>query len=387
MTESLRLGRIAGVRVGVNWSVLVVFFLVTTALAGGRFPDLYPDLPGAAYAVAGVTAGIAFFASLLAHELAHAVVARHHGVRVEGITLWLLGGVARLEGEAHDAAADLRIAAAGPLTSVGLALAFLGVRGLLSVAGFHGLALGVLEWLALINVVLAAFNLVPAAPLDGGRILRALLWRRHGDRTRAAVTATHAGQRFGWLLLAVGVVDLVLGLGLGGLWLMLVGWFVATAAAAEERQAVTSAALADVPVAAVMSPDPTVVAGDIDVQTFLDRYVLRHHHSTFPLVDEAGRAVGLVTLRRVKQVPAGERPRTPLRAVAAPLSEVPLAAPDDRVTDLLPRMAGAADGRALVVAGGHVVGIVSPADIVRQLEVASLRAGSSRRITQQGGQP
>ena len=373
MSETIRLGRIAGVAVGISWTVVLVFGLVTTGLAAGRFPEVYPDLAAGAYAAAGVAAGLLFFASLLAHEVSHAVVARRNGIGVDGITLWLLGGVARLTGEPRDAGADLRIAAVGPLTSVVLAVCFIAIRWALWWAGFRGIALGVFEWLALMNAVLAAFNLVPAAPLDGGRILRALLWRWRGDRTMAAVAAARAGRSFGWLLVMVGAIDLFAGGALGGPWLILVGWFIASAAAAEEQDAVVSSVLSEVRAAAVMTANPEVAPADISVETFLDDYVFSGHHSTFPLVDDRGDLVGLATLKRVKQAPPGARRSMPLRAVAADLEDVPLVAPDDLVTDVLPRMTRAADGRALVVAGGRLVGIVSPADIVRRLELAELQ--------------
>ena len=373
MTESFRLGRIAGVDIGLSWTVIVVFGLVTAGLAAGRFPETYPELWVGAYAAAGVAAGLLFFSSLLAHEVSHAVVARRNGIGVDGITLWLLGGVARLTGEPRDADADLRIAAIGPVTSVVLAAAFISIRWGLWWAGLRGIALGVFEWLALMNAVLAAFNLVPAAPLDGGRILRALLWRWRGDRTMAAVAAARAGRSFGWLLVMVGAVDLFAGGTLGGPWLILVGWFIASAAAAEERDAVVSSVLSGVRVAAVMTADPAVAPADISVETFLDDYVFPRHHSTFPLVGARGDLVGLATLNRVKQVPSEARRSTPVRAVAADATEVPVVTPDDLVTDVLPRMTRAADGRALVVASGRLVGIVSPLDIVRRLELAGLQ--------------
>jgi Zn-dependent protease len=186
MNETLRLGTIAGVRLGVNWSVLVIVWLLLVGLSAVRFPLLYPGHTGLTYAIAGLAAAVAFLLSLLAPELAHAVVARHHGIVVEGITLWMLGGVAKLEGEARDPAADLRIAGVGPLVSLVLGLGFGVIALFAGGVGGEGLALGVLSWLSVVNVMVAVFNLGPAAPLDGGRILRSLLWRRHGSRWTAS---------------------------------------------------------------------------------------------------------------------------------------------------------------------------------------------------------
>ncbi len=204
MNETLRLGEISGVRVGVNWSVLVIFLLIVFGLAAGRFPAESPGLPSAAYIAAALAAAVAFLLSLLTHEIAHAVVARRSGVEVHGITLWLFGGVARLGGEARDPATELRIAGVGPLTSLVLAGVFAAAGALAAVLDAQALVVGAFRWLAAINVALAVFNLMPAAPLDGGRILRAFLWWRRGDRVSAAVTSARAGKAFGFLLVGLG---------------------------------------------------------------------------------------------------------------------------------------------------------------------------------------
>ncbi|HSJ46054.1 MAG TPA: site-2 protease family protein [Euzebyales bacterium] len=356
---------------GFNWSVLVIFALVTLGLAAGQFPMVYPGRTTAAYALAGLIAGMLFFLSLLAHEIAHAVVARHNGVEVDGITLWMLGGVARLQGEPATPSAELRIAGVGPAVSLALAAGFALIGVGLRAIGSAGLPTGVCMWLATINLVLAVFNLIPAAPLDGGRLLRALLWRLRGDRVGAAVTASRAGRRFGWLLVALGLVQFVMA-DPGGLWLMLLGWFITTAATAEEQQAEVTGALAGVRVADVMSPDPVTVPAEITVARFLDAYVFAHRHSTFPVTDD-GRLTGMVTLQRVKRIPVGRRAATPVGQVACPLADVPVARSDDALSDLLPRMTTATDGRALVVDGDRLVGLVSPSDVVRRLEIAALR--------------
>jgi Zn-dependent protease len=380
MRESLRLGRIAGIAVGVHWSVLVIFALITLGLAAGRFPLLYPDRDAVIYTVAGLAAGLAFFLSLLAHEVAHAVVARRNGVGVEGITLWLFGGVARLTGEAPDPGAELRIAGVGPLVSLALAAGFFTIGAVLQAGGLTGLPLGVFGWLALINAVLAIFNLVPAAPLDGGRLLRAFLWHRHGDRQRAAVTAAHAGRTFGWVLVAGGLWLLVFYADFGGLWLMLIGWFLINAANAEAAHARMQMALAGVWVRDVMSPEPVTVPATICIAAFVQDYVFPNRFSTFPLTADGDRLVGLVTLNRVQHVPAAQRTTTTLAQVACPLADVVTANPDEPLADLLPRLGMCADGRAVVVEGDRVVGIVSPADIARQLVLSELARGDNRRV-------
>lgn len=373
MREHVRLGRVAGIDVGINWSVLAIFLLITFGLAAGRFPLLVPGLDPVAYIIAGLAAGAVFLLSLLAHELSHAVVAQRNGVGVDGITLWLFGGVARLRSDAPDPGAELRISVVGPLVSLGLSALFFVLAIALAATPTPELVVDVFVWLSLINLVLAIFNLVPAAPLDGGRILRALLWQRRGDRTSAAITASRAGKAFGWFLVTVGFFQLLFVPGLGGIWLMLIGWFLTAAAAGEEQHARTTGALADVRVADVMAPAPTTAPASLPVDRFIDEYVFPNRYSTFPLTDDGGGPAGLITLKRVKEVPPDERSTTSVREVACPLDEVPLVSPDDPLSDLLPRMAGCSDGRALVVEDGRIVGLVSPTDVMRQLDVAELR--------------
>jgi Zn-dependent protease len=373
MQESFRLGRIAGVDVGVNWSVLVIFFLIAGGLAFGYFPAVHEELSVAVHVVAALVTAVLFFFSLLAHEVAHAVVAIRNGIEVEGITLWLFGGVAKLAGEAHDPGADLRIAGVGPLVSVALAVAFFTLAILAGFVNAGELVFSVLSWLAVINLVLAVFNLVPAAPLDGGRILRAFLWWRRGDRISASITASRAGRVFGFVLVAVGLLLFAFTGDFGGLWLVLIGWFLTTAASAEEQHAKMSGLLGGVRVGDIMSPQPTVVPASITVDRFIEDYVFGHRFSTFPLVDTLGRPIGLVTLAQVKEMDHGARATTQVGEIACGPDEIGIVGPEDDVVDVLPKMRGCGNGRLLVVSDGLLVGILSPTDIARRLETAQLR--------------
>jgi Zn-dependent protease len=367
MEETFSLGRIAGIRIGVNWTVLVVVALLAYGLAAGQFRAAAPGRPLAEYVVAAVLTAVAFLGSLLAHELAHAVLARRNGLTVDGITLWLFGGVSRLQGEVPDPGAEVRVAGVGPLVSLVLGIAFTLAAWLAHVSGVHGVAVAALAWLGGINVALAVFNAVPAAPLDGGRLLRAVLWRLTGDRLKAAVWSARAGQAFGWVLVAAG---LFLGLArrdYGWLWTALVGWFLVGAATAEGQQAALQATLRGVAVREIMTPDPATVPASATVAQFLADYLPWTRHSAFPVVADH-ETVGLVTLDRINRVPPAERNRTAVRDVACPLSEVARASPDEPVADLLPRLNGCGEGRALVFADGQLAGIVSPADVNRALE-------------------
>lgn len=366
------LGRIAGVPVRLHWSVLVIMGLVAWALAGQAFPAAYPGHSGALYAAYGIAAAVVFLLCLFAHEAAHAVVARRHRVPVDSITLWLFGGVARLGGEATDPGAELRIAGVGPLVSAVLGAAFLALEAGLDAAGTTGPLLAALSWLAWINLLLAGFNLLPGAPLDGGRLLRAALWKWRGDRAWAAETASRAGRGLGTVLIAVGVAEVLLYDVVAGLWMALIGWFILSAAGTELQSTRVQTALEGVRVRDVMTPSPDTAPPGISVGELIDRYLFEHRHSTFPLVD-GGVPVGLVTLARVKAVPATERYRTPVGAIACPMADVPVTGPDEPLVALLPMLGRAPDGRALVLDDdGLLAGIVSPTDIARAIDRATL---------------
>ena len=368
MGQSFSLGRIAGIRIGVNWSVLLIVALLAYGLAVGEFPAAAPRHPVAEYVVAAVLTAAAFVGSLLAHELAHSLVARRNGLKVEGITLWLLGGVSRLQGEAADPGAEIRIAGVGPLVSLILGGAFWLVAWLLHMAGVQGVVVAALAWLGGINIILAVFNVIPAAPLDGGRLLRAVLWRITGDKFKAAVWSARAGQVFGWALVVVSAYLVLVRRQYNWLWFALVGWFLISAATAEGQQAMVQSRLRTIPVREIMTPHPVTVPGSATVAWLLDDYLPWHRHAAFPVEAEDGQTVGLVTVHRINQVSAAERGQTTLREVSCPLSDVASATPDEPVADVLPRLNEGSENRALVFADGHLAGIVSPSDISRALD-------------------
>ncbi|GAA4616948.1 site-2 protease family protein [Saccharopolyspora hordei] len=371
--ETVPVGRFAGVRIGLHWSVLGIVALVAVGLGGFVLPTEMPGRSPIAYAVCGTAAAVLLVCSVLVHELAHAVVARRNGVAVAGITLWLLGGVARLRGEARSAGADFRIAAVGPASSAALALV-LGAGVVAAIRfGADELVVAVLSYLAVLNAVLAVFNLVPAAPLDGGRVLRAVLWAWRGDRFRAAVWSAWAGRGFGFLLITAGVVE-VLMRSAAGVWWVLLGLFVVNTAAAEERQARTGLALAGVAVADVMSSPVETAAAEQSVAQSSRDPAASHRHPVLPVVDSRGQVRGAVTLDRLRAVPEHERATTAVIQVAEPLEEVTTAEPGESLALVLPRLSGAARGRVLVCAGGRLHGIVAPSDIARVLADHSLTA-------------
>ncbi len=371
MKQSIRLGRVGGVPIGVHWSVAVIFGVVTWELATVVFPATYGVGTHPAYWVAAVVAAMLFFASLLAHEGSHAVVARRHGVGVASITLWLFGGVAQLEGEAHDPRADFTIAAAGPATSVALVGAFACAQVLLEQAGAQGLVVTVCAWLWQINALLAVFNLIPAAPLDGGRILRAALWRATGDRTRAAVLAARAGMGFGALLIALGFAEFALRSPFG-LWPLFLGWFLLVAARSEADAARHPAAgqldgIAGFAVGAVMTADPPVMPATMTVSELLAGPVSWWSgREVAAIVGPTGWLGGVVTLGRIRAVPGDEQTTTRLGDIAEPIEAIPVGRPEEPMGVLLARME-AAGGRPAVVldATDRLAGVVTLGDVAR----------------------
>jgi Zn-dependent protease len=376
MTPSLRLGRIAGVEIGVNWSWLVVFALLVWTLARGVFPSTNPHLSAGTHLAMAIVATAAFFCSLLMHELGHALRARREGVEIEGITLWLFGGVARFKGGFPSAGAEFRVAIAGPLVSLALGIAFL----LLSLAHPPQAVGGVLAWLGYINLTLLAFNLLPALPLDGGRVLRSILWRMKGDLAQATRIAADVGRGFGYLLVAAGVALFIFHGSFSGAWLAFIGWFLLQAASAEARYVQARQALDGLRVRDLMTADPVTVAPDLTLGEFMDQIVRTRRHTSYPVLED-GSVVGLLPFRCVAEVPRREWDDTPVRDCMIDRDQVPHLQPDESAIDALAELGQTGLGRALVLADGRLVGLLSASDLARALEAPP------RRRTIRGRQP
>jgi Zn-dependent protease/CBS domain-containing protein len=364
MNENVSLGRIAGIHVGFNWSLLVVAALIAWSLAASLLPSASPGQSSGAYWTAGVISAFVFLASLLAHELAHSIVAMRRGVKVEGITLWLFGGVSRFSSETNSPGTQALFTFVGPLTSLVLGAIFY-IISIAAGGGAHpGLAAATLSWLGYINISLGIFNLVPAFPLDGGRLLQSLIWLRTGDRLRATRIAAGIGMGFAYLLIAYGLASFVFaGSVVGGVWSVFLGWFLLGAARSEEAGGLLRDALTGISVRDVMSPNPVQAPDNITVEDALHSYVLASRHSTFPTHDASGRLSGLLTLAALKNVTPEARATTLVKDVACPLDSVSTASPGDPASNLLGTSDGCSEGRTLVVDNGQVVGIVSPSDI------------------------
>jgi Zn-dependent protease len=376
MGDSFELGRIAGIRIGVNWSWLVVFALIVWTLAATIFPDSNPGLSDGTYLAMAIVAAVLFFVSLLLHELGHALVARREGVEIEGITLWLFGGVAKFKGMFPSAGAEFRIAVAGPIVSLGIGVFFV----LIALVGDLPEAVdGVVGYLGYINLVLLVFNLIPALPLDGGRVLRSILWQTKGDFRWATNVAAEVARVFAYLFIGLGLAEVFFLNSFAGVWLAFLGWFLLQAAGAEARYLATRQALGGLRVRDLMVRDPITVAPDLSLGRFMDEVVWPHRHTAYPVVDD-GRAVGLLPFRSVAEVPRGEWDGRSVRDAMLSLDDVPALAEDDDLVDALAKLGSSDVRRGLVLDDGSLAGLLSITDLSRALEVG----GRRRRLRRAG---
>ncbi|MEA2636974.1 MAG: hypothetical protein QOE18_31 [Chloroflexota bacterium] len=376
MNRGVRIGRIAGIKITADWSVLVIGALLAWGVAGGAVPAAVPGTPSWLAWAVGSLAALLLLASLTAHELGHALLARRRGIAVEGIRLWLFGGVAQMGGDWMTGRTEMLVAAVGPAITFVIAAVSVGTTWLLAGLGAPPLVVLVPQWIAAVNILLLVFNLIPAFPLDGGRILRGFIWARTNNRMSATVAAARAGRVFAVILVGVGVLDIFFFDPIGGFWLVLIGWFLDGAARGEAHGEQARHALEGVLVGDVMSKDPVIVPSWITVELLVEQYVMGHEFTSFPTHSIDGRIDGLVTLRGIKRLPAQQRRTRRAIDIAIPSALVPIARRDEQVTDLLKRMGNASDGRAMVFDADHLVGIVSPSDIARLLQPELGRAPS-----------
>jgi len=361
---SWRVARIAGIEVRIDSSWAVIALLITYSMYL-RVTLVYPDTSTGGAVGLAVLSAVLFFGSVLVHELAHALVSQARGIRVQDITLFLFGGATRARVESRGPGDEFLIALVGPLTS-GLLAGLFGI-----VAGFGRDALprplvGTFGYLAWVNLLLAAFNLVPGFPLDGGRLLRSAIWKATGSFGRATRVASLAGQAVGWLLVAGGVAYLLAGNLAGGIWFAFIGWFLVQAARASYQELQLRNMLRGVEAEDVMAGNLLRIPPDVSLQDAVDDYFMRYDHGAFP-VDEQGRTIGLLTLRGVRRVPKDQWSSRRVRDLMVPLGGQVVVAPDARMDGVLGKLEDGGAGRVLVVQGGEVVGIITPSDLTRWL--------------------
>lgn len=331
---SIQLARVFGIRIGVDPSWFVILFVIIWSLSG-YYGDIFPGEEGLSYFLAALS-GLLFFLCILLHELGHAVEAKRNGIGIVGIDLWMLGGVAKMERDTDAAGVEFRVAAAGPLVTLLIAGACFGAGTLIAGTGetldagrfdvssgvsdqvtLSGTTLAVLGYLTFINAILLVFNLIPAFPLDGGRIARSIAWKLTGDRTRATRIAARLGQLFSLLMVAFGVYLVFQEQLVTGIWLAIVGVFLGQAARSAEMQTVVTGRIEGLLVSDVMDAEPVAVPGELPLDRTLDEFFLRYRYPWFPVISEDGRLVGLITREAVEAVPEAVRESRPAASVMA----------------------------------------------------------------------
>ena len=388
MNIGFRVGSIAGIDIFVDWSLLIIFFLVTSSLGAGVFPAWHPDWGGGLIWITALAAAILFFVSVLLHELSHALVGRAQGIDIRRITLFVFGGVAHLEREPHRWQAELLMAIVGPITSfvLGLLFIFLGSMSAgeelqpnpsdpLQTFSALGPLATVLLWIGPINILLGVFNLVPGFPLDGGRVLRAVLWGLTGYLYRATRWAAGLGQVVAWILIGCGFAMIFgirvpfFGTGVvGGMWIALIGWFLNNAAIMSYRQLLVQRSMEHVPVSRIMLSQFDTVAPDMPISTLIEDYIMRSDQRAFPVV-ENGRLVGLVCLEDVRRVDPTQRATLAVRAIMTPAHALTTVTPEEASTEALQALSRREVNQLPVVKHGTVRGLIRREDILKWLSL------------------
>jgi Zn-dependent protease/CBS domain-containing protein len=365
MESSFKLGRVAGIEIGIHYTWLVAFVLVSWSLAQGFFPGSYPGWSPVTYWLVGVFSALALFASVLIHELSHSFVARARGEEVDSITLFIFGGVSNLRSEPAAPRDEFLVSVVGPLTSFVLAAGFWLLR--LAVAPGDSPVGAALDYLALINLILGGFNLLPGFPLDGGRILRSIVWAATRSLRRATQIAAGTGQAIAYLMIFWGLLQLLGGNFLGGLWIAFIGWFLNNAAETTRAQQSTTESLSGVTVAELANPQPIIAGPDTTVQDFVFEDVVRQGRSAV-LVMAGGPLRGIATVTDAKKVPQDRWSTTTLAEIMTP-APLQTVTPDTAMTRALELFVSSSVNQLPVVQAERVVGLLSRADVLRYLQL------------------
>jgi Zn-dependent protease/CBS domain-containing protein len=366
--KTFTLFRMFGFAVRIDLSWVIILVLVVWSLAGGVFPQLFEGLHRGTYLAMGLAAAFGLFGSIIVHELCHSLVARRYGMPMKGITLFLFGGVAEMRDEPPSPKAEFMMAVAGPAASVVVAAVALGIAAAGRAAGWPATVTGVIRWIGYINGILVAFNLIPGFPLDGGRMLRAALWRWKGNLRQATRTASRVGSGFGALLIGLGFANLLLLNPIGGLWWILIGIFIRGAARTSYQQVLFRQALQGEPVRRFMNPEPVTVPPSLSVDDLVNDFVYEHHFKMFPVVQN-GELSGCVHIRDIKKIPRGEWADHTVGEVALDCSDENTIAAHEDAIQAFTRMSRHQASRLMVVEDNRLEGILSLKDLLNFLSL------------------
>jgi Zn-dependent protease/CBS domain-containing protein len=373
--RGIRLGRVIGFEVRIDHSWFILFALILWSFSYMAFPAHAPGLPPAVYFAMGLSGTLLFFISLLAHELSHSVVARAKGIPVDGITLFLFGGMAHTRMEAETPGDEFQIAAAGPIMSIAIAV-LLGAAWMLGARfGWPVYILAVLQYIALLNLVLAVFNLLPGFPLDGGRLFRAVVWKVTGDMTRATRVASAGGRWLAYVLIGFGLLSAFAGNVLGGMWLVFIGWFLRNAAISTYQQHLLLDVLSGVRAGQAMTPNPDTVPPDATVRELMEDFFMRRRYTAYPVTRD-GVPLGLVTLQRIRETPREEWDALRAEDIMIPFDASIAVRTDEPMIAVLDRLKNSPARRVLVLRNGALAGIITASDIAFWLERARQESGN-----------
>jgi Zn-dependent protease/CBS domain-containing protein len=366
--KQFRLFQLVGFEVKIDPSWIIIALLVSWSLSVGYFPHKYLNYSTRTYWLMGIAGAVGLFMSIIAHEMTHSIVARRYGIPIRGITLFLFGGVAEMDEEPKGAVDEFIMAVMGPISSAMIGLACYGIYLFGRYVGWPYPVSGVILYLAMINGLLAAFNLLPAFPLDGGRMLRAALWHIKGNLKWATRVSAGIGSGFGLFLIFYGVFHFITGQFIAGMWLFLIGMFLKNAAEASYQQLITLRTLEGEPLWRFMNTSPVTVPPNLTIDNLVEDYIYTYHHKLYPVVAD-GRLTGCITTRRIKEIPRDQWPHTTVDDVATSCNPDNTIGPDADATEALSKMRRTNSGRLMVVDRDRLLGIVSLKDMMAFLSL------------------
>lgn len=366
--QEIDLFKVAGVQIAIDYSWIVIFVLILWSLSAGYFPEVHPGYPTSEYWMVGIAATLLFFASIIIHELAHAMVGNSLGQPVKRISLFIFGGMAHLGHEPTDARAELKIAAAGPLTSFVLGLLFFWIPDLLRLRHSYPMWSSVFDYLGFINIALGLFNLLPGFPLDGGRILRAAIWARTGDFRRATARAADWGRGIAWGLIFLGALEIFAGSLIGGLWLIFIALFLKGAASSSYQGIIMEQVLGGARVRDLLVRNPEVIDASTTIADAVNDHFAHHGFSGFPVVKD-GRPVGMISIAQIRHCPPAERSDKHVAEVMRTLGQALEISPDATLAQALRQMAEAETGRLLVIENDRLTGLITRSAIAHFIMV------------------
>ncbi len=366
--RSVTLFKLLGFQIKVDLSWLILAALITWSLASGLFPEYYDNLPSSSYWIMGAAGALGLFLSIVLHELAHSLVARNYGINMRGITLFIFGGVAEMENDPPSPRAEFFMAIVGPLSSAAISISLFIVAFWAQHTGLPVEFKGVVNYLAWLNMILAVFNLVPAFPLDGGRVLRSFLWKWKNNLRWATSIASRVGSGLGMALIIAGIILIFMGNFVGGLWWFMIGLFIRSAAQRAYQQLLARGIFQSKKVKDFMVKDPLTVPRTLSLQEFVDDYVYKHNYQMYPVLS-FGKLAGCVSVNNVASIPRDEWPTQTLSTILTPCSSETSISPEEDADQALEIMNRTGNSRLMVVDGDKLVGIITLKDMLKYLSL------------------